>query len=693
MAGPHNRWGIAGVGGVAAFGLAISLASVAALAGPAGHVFPVSDPTQPASIPSSYQSTYSTLQSQVAAFAASPGASTGPASSNMIVSSGLEPADGNTMAPGVLQTGALSNSERMVQQMKTMGDTGVTVQVGFPLLVTSFSDSAEYTSFYQQLAQYIHGQSMTLTVEENPLFGNLSPLPVAAFFQSLTLQSYIADTQQEAQTIINDMAPAYLVVLAEPDTYTFNLNNPSINLNNSVTAVQFVSGVLNGLNRNGTKVGAGTGTWQDGSEDQALINGSSIDFLDMHTYPIASSDLANMQSQTAEAAAANLPIVMSECWLYKNSTDGLPYNKNDIGGSSTAELKLVTFGFWEPLDQQFMTAMFNYARNNNFAVISPFATENFFAYQTWTSTLDSESTAQVIAAFDQVVSAARNAGVVSNLGGTLQSLNALTSGTTTTIPSTSTTVPPAGSAGYWMLDSAGTVYPFGSSAGHFGSPGAAANPWVAIAATPGGAGYWTVTSAGRVEGFGNATTYILRGNPLPPVVAIASTTDGKGYWLATSSGQVLPAGDAVSYGSPAQSGLALAKGIVNMVPIPEGGGYWLLGGDGGVFAYGDAAFYGSTGNIHLNAPAVAMAATADGKGYWIVASDGGVFSFGDAGFFGSMGAVHLNKPVNGMVATADGKGYWIVASDGGVFAFGDAGFVGSLGATPPVNPIVAFAPA
>ena len=150
--------------------------------------------------------------------------------------------------------------------------------------------------------------------------------------------------------------------------------------------------------------------------------------------------------------------------------------------------------------------------------------------------------------------------------------------------------------------------------------------------------------------------------------------------------------------------LRLAQGLrfgnrcafdTNPVPVPAAAsapGYWLLGGDGGVFSFGAARFFGSTGDIKLNRPAVAMAATPDGNGYWFTATDGGVFTFGSAGFFGSTGAVNLNQPVVGMATTPTGKGYWLVASDGGIFAFGDAGFYGSTGAVKLAQPIIGMAP-
>ena len=102
-------------------------------------------------------------------------------------------------------------------------------------------------------------------------------------------------------------------------------------------------------------------------------------------------------------------------------------------------------------------------------------------------------------------------------------------------------------------------------------------------------------------------------------------------------------------------------------------------------------FFGSTGNLHLNAPIVAMAATPDDAGYWLLASDGGIFAFGDAVFYGSTGGIHLNKPIVAMSPTPDGAGYWLVASDGGIFSFGDASFYGSTGGIALASPIVGMA--
>jgi CSLREA domain-containing protein len=211
----------------------------------------------------------------------------------------------------------------------------------------------------------------------------------------------------------------------------------------------------------------------------------------------------------------------------------------------------------------------------------------------------------------------------------------------------------------------------------------------------------------------NATTGMLSGTPTtpgsstftitasngvnpaavsPPITIVVSSTpppSGNGYWLVASDGGIFAFGNAGFFGSTGN--LHLNRPIVAMAATPDGNGYWLVASDGGIFAFGNAGFFGSTGALTLNQPIVGMAATPDGKGYWLMASDGGIFAFGDAGFFGSTGAMTLNQPIVGMAATPDGKGYWLVASDGGIFAFGNAGFFGSTGAMTLNQPIVGMA--
>lgn len=330
-----------------------------------------------------------------------------------MLSSGLETANGNVMHPGVLAGHDLIDSIFIVQRMKAMGLTGVTIEVSFPLLLPTFPDSTEYTTFYRDIAQAVHRQGMTLTVEENPLFENISTIPVAPYYAGLTLASYAAADHLMAQTIIDVMHPTYLSVLTEPDTYTALLHQHGINLSIPANGVQFVRSVMAGIETDGTMLGAGTGTWTSPSYDEALLTGTSIDYLDMHVYPTAPVDLSNMQSEVAEARAAGKPLVMSECWTYPLSTS----DSASVGVPAAPDLQaLVTYSFWEPLDEQFAVAVLRYTRANGFLVVSPNPVLNLFAYQTYTSDLAAETPRQVVASFGRVVTAALLAHKLSGTG-------------------------------------------------------------------------------------------------------------------------------------------------------------------------------------------------------------------------------------------------------------------------------------
>jgi glucose/arabinose dehydrogenase len=272
---------------------------------------------------------------------------------------------------------------------------------------------------------------------------------------------------------------------------------------------------------------------------------------------------------------------------------------------------------------------------------------------------------------------------------------ATTPTTTQTTPTTTTPVSPVAPsdgparAGYWMVGTDGTVYPFGDAKSYGNAPTTSA---VDLEPTPSGNGYWIVDDQGRVFAFGDA---VARGNadraklsPGEKVTSLSATPAGDGYWVFTTKGRVLTFGAAPSFGDV--SNLTLAAPVLDSIPTATGRGYYMVAGDGGIFAFGDANFYGSMGGKKLNAPVQSLVPDGDGTGYWLVASDGGIFAF-QAEFRGSMGAAKLNKPITGMVRA--GHGYLMVGEDGGIFDFSATpdGFKGSLGAKPPAHPITSVA--
>ena len=373
----------------------------------------------PPPVPAQYQGLVTTLQGQLSSFATQVGSPSSGA--HTVMAANLIAADGN-VGQGLLTPTLLTTASTMLHRLKQMGLRGIMLEVGFPLLLPSFPNSPGYTSFYQHVAQMIHSDGMTLSIEVNPVFTSPQISSLHPDYRGLTVDSYAAEQRQEAQAIIDTMHPDYLTILDEPDTFGSNLSLP---LNNPGTVVHLVTLELTGLTRGSTRVGAGTGTWSPPAYDQALLNQTSIDYLSVHVYPLAQLDVQNLNTDIAAANQAHKPAVMDEVGFYKNLISGNFDATGTIHGNATGaanEQKLLAFSFFEPLDRQFLTLITRYARNHNVALVAPFETPIFFAYVDWTPALDAASNLQFRSVQTQAVQAAMTAGTLSSTGRTYSQL-------------------------------------------------------------------------------------------------------------------------------------------------------------------------------------------------------------------------------------------------------------------------------
>ena len=85
------------------------------------------------------------------------------------------------------------------------------------------------------------------------------------------------------------------------------------------------------------------------------------------------------------------------------------------------------------------------------------------------------------------------------------------------------------SAGYGVVDAAGTVATFGG-AGFYGDLTTTSTSAIAIVATPDGEGYWLISASGSVSSYGDATFYgsAAGGSFSGSIVGMAATPSGKG---------------------------------------------------------------------------------------------------------------------------------------------------------------------
>jgi hypothetical protein len=344
-------------------------------------------------VPARYRSEYSRVEAEVDGFATRAGAP--PAHPSTVVGTELLAANGNIGA-GLLGPQAISGVISQLEAFKALGVEGVTVNVSFPLLLSSTPDSSRYLSFYEQVAAQVRSRHMVLSVEENPVFSGTPLTSLSISYSGLTLASYAVEQREEAQVIIDDLSPSYLLLLTEPDTFSDMLN---IDLDTPAAAVELVDDELDGLNRGRTEVGAGTGMWTTPAVDQALLSQTAIDYLDVHVYPLGPAQIDSLIADVGAADAAHKKLVMDETWLEKpTSTEGT--------GSQGApdELKLNSYRFWEPLEERFVTAMVRYARSHAFAYVSFFdGARAFFGFLSWSAQLEAASYETFTRKCDQLV--------------------------------------------------------------------------------------------------------------------------------------------------------------------------------------------------------------------------------------------------------------------------------------------------
>lgn len=326
----------------------------------------------PAPVPPEYRLLCSGLHSWLAApFSVRPAAG-GPAP---VWGAHLLAADSNR-GPVLLEQGTLAGVELMLDRFQELGIQGVSVAIGYPLLTPSFDpQSSRYITFYKAVAAMVRARGMKLSIEQIVLYNKSNFSPWTFDLSGVSMQQMIDDNRQMAQTIIDELHPDYLTVLHEPDTFALLTGKPEF-LDANV-AVAYVRGVLEGLHRGSTKVGAGGGTWSGPSFANGMVQ-TSIDYLDIHVYWVNGSSVQTGKEMVALARAYGKPVVIDEAWLYKSvgeGIEGLP----GLAGNEKVYRRDV-FSFFEPLDRRFLAAAARFARTAGAVYFAPYWSNYFFAY-------------------------------------------------------------------------------------------------------------------------------------------------------------------------------------------------------------------------------------------------------------------------------------------------------------------------
>jgi hypothetical protein len=304
-------------------------------------------------VPATYQYTYNTLTAQIASFDSAVRANWNGSPSPVIYAPQLETASAAKFTQ-LLGTSYYTNAVLPeLEQLQALGAQGVNVHISFPILYQPFYSSnpsqyQQFVSFYQQLATDVHARGMKLIV---------SNVVDEASYTGQTNAGAVSGSTQLLQTILSALQGGGVTTLP---------------------------------------IGAGTDTWLSNYLQfiQSFAT-TSVQFIDIHIFPINNSFLMNAITAADAAHAAGKQVAISEAWEYKE-------NNNELGTMNLNQLcARDPFSFWAPVDTAFLSALADFANYENLALFSPFWSHYFSAYldyNTYSSdpkiTIDSETASQ-----------------------------------------------------------------------------------------------------------------------------------------------------------------------------------------------------------------------------------------------------------------------------------------------------------
>jgi hypothetical protein len=285
-------------------------------------------------------------------------------------------ANGNA-GEALLTASTMQINLALLDRLQAMGVKGVVLAIKYPLLMPEFPRSSEYLKFFKDIMAECRKRNIKVLVECGAIFAGTPYSPVKVDWSKYTAQTFLQGLQDQLVMIAREIKPDYLTLANEPQTeegLTKLIITPAV-------WADFVNSAQKKVDRSGGMlVGAGTGTWEDRSYIEAIMNMPGLDYIDLHLYPMG-KDAALLErgySDAMAARAAGKRVTVSECWLYKAAPDEL------VGSGGLGNANLIMnrdyYSFWGPLDSRFLRDMMDLADATKMDFISFFWMRYFFAY-------------------------------------------------------------------------------------------------------------------------------------------------------------------------------------------------------------------------------------------------------------------------------------------------------------------------
>lgn len=329
-------------------------------------------PSSAAQVPAEYRAMYDELDAQLAALDSAVSARRAGATHPVTWATELLVANSNR-GEALLAPQTMTGVTLTLDRLKDMGFRGISIAVDYPILVPEFPRAAEYLDFYRRVAQEVRSRGMSLHIGAQTIFPNpaFSSLPVD--YSGLTIEKYTRDKIRMVRDIIGSIGPDYLTIENEPQTMQMNTGLPFT----VETVLGIVHTITDSVQRGNVKLGAGAGTWDDPVFCRRLAQETSLDYIDLHVYPIQREFvLERVADIAALVARANKRLVLGESWLYK-------VRDSELGGPAATAADVFArdiFSFWSPLDIRFAELIHGLAHLTRMDFASLFWMRFFYGY-------------------------------------------------------------------------------------------------------------------------------------------------------------------------------------------------------------------------------------------------------------------------------------------------------------------------
>jgi hypothetical protein len=327
----------------------------------------------PVGVPAAFQPLYDELQTRLQAaqsdFAARPAAGSPP---SLVLE--LLAANGNR-GEELLRPDTLDTTRLFLDRFKELGAAGVAVQIVYPLLALDYPRADEYLAFYRTVADEVRARGLTLIVATGAPFAGTEFSSLHVDYSGKTPENYLQERLEQAALIAREVQPDYLCLSEEQATERM-LTGLDITTDDYFN---FLSNAPSTIDPpRGVKLGAGSGSWEAPDLVQRLIGEASLDFVDIHVYPLSSGFTDYLQvtaDWASEARAEGKEVIIGEAWLYKASAAEL---QSGVGFQELFGRDV--YSFWQPLDVLFMQTAIEVARATGIRYLSFFWSRYLFGY-------------------------------------------------------------------------------------------------------------------------------------------------------------------------------------------------------------------------------------------------------------------------------------------------------------------------